>query len=72
MIEIAPKSYKMKKDEAVLYCQFCNHNGRTDWRLPTFQEWVSYKSISGWYADRIINLYIGQVDEHPVCPVRDI
>lgn len=51
MIEIAPASeFKMTHDEAKLYCAFCNHDGYTDWRLPT---WVEYQqhAIIGWVGD---------------------
>lgn len=40
MFEVAPKETAIKAnwDEANLYCTFCNHNGYTDWRLPTIEE----------------------------------
>ena len=45
MFEVAPKSKRtMTYDEAVLYCLFCNHNGHSDWRLPT-QEEFSHANI---------------------------
>lgn len=53
-IEIAPHSEKpMTYNEAVLYCAFCRHNGHSDWRLPTRDEYESdlYIGFAGWYLD---------------------
>jgi hypothetical protein len=40
MIEIAPKSTEVSCnwEAAELYCQFLDHNGYNDWRLPTMEE----------------------------------
>ncbi len=69
MIERAPISEnKMTFEEAILYCQFCNHNGYTDWRMPTADEWICDVDIpfSSWY--------ISDPDVYASCvvPVRDI
>ncbi len=39
-IEVAPKETEIKADwyNAVLYCQFLDVGGKTDWRLPTKDE----------------------------------
>jgi hypothetical protein len=74
MIELAPSSEsRMSYDEALLYCQFCNHNGYTDWRLPTAYEYfrgpASHAIELSWYVD-IDEPYIDV--GLPVVPVRDI
>lgn len=39
MIERAPiPETRMTYDEAVLYCQFLEYKGYTDWRLPNYNE----------------------------------
>lgn len=41
-IEYAPLSeHEMTFDEAVLYCTFCRHNNHTDWRIPTWEEFLA-------------------------------
>lgn len=52
MIELAPVSKKpMSYDEALLYCQFCDHGSYTDWRMPTVTEYIfTGKNILGWYV----------------------
>jgi hypothetical protein len=70
MIELAPMSENnMTYDEAVLYCQFLEYNGHTDWRLPTYDEYQNAEhNIWGWFLNR----------DRPnslrwrVCPVRDV
>ena len=64
-IESAPPSGDMSYEEAVLYCTFCRHNGHSDWRMPTRDEY-SEMGISGWYLDD------HDLDEWPALPVRDI
>jgi formylglycine-generating enzyme required for sulfatase activity len=45
-VEVAPRSEnKMTFDEAQMYCLFCQHNGKKNWRLPTRHEW---ETIYGW------------------------
>lgn len=69
-IEIAPKEYQIDctYQEAVLYCFLLNINGKTCWRLPTYDEWIN-TYIFGWYQDReISNNFITK----NICPVRDI
>lgn len=70
MIEVAPNSvHEMTYEQAIMYCQFCNHNGYVDWRLPTRQEYTNVRSICGWYVD---STYQNYVDALTVTPVRDI
>lgn len=54
MIEVTPATdNKMSYTEAVLYSIFCNHNGYTDWRMPTQYEWLSDDRMLGcWYENR--------------------
>ena len=71
MIEIAPKSLKrMAYDEAILYCQFLDYDGHTDWRLPTEKEYHSNSSITP------ISWHIGDPSgghrKWHVTPVRDV
>lgn len=56
MIELAPPSSKMMVyEEALLYCTFCNHNGYTDWRLPTKSEYFNWEYRAGyWFQNRQI------------------
>jgi hypothetical protein len=69
MIELAPITQnKMTYEEAILYCQFCNHDGYTDWRLPTFFE--SNLLHRCWYYP-----YSGLreiVELRQVIPLRDV
>ena len=65
MIEVAPTAPRMSFNEAILYCQFCDHGGLTDWRLPTFNECVEL-GISGWYLNDPAN------GQYTVVPVRDV
>jgi hypothetical protein len=59
-------------DDAVLYCQFCNHDGYTDWRMPTHSEWLNEMGATNcWHQERTISgIY------HPVqwfvIPVRTV
>jgi hypothetical protein len=72
MIESAPISAKsMTYAEALLYCQFCDHNGYTDWRMPTVEEsyiyWKYQKdNTGGWYT------YSSSLKNCQVIPVRYI
>ena len=54
----------MTYDEAVLYCQFLDYDGYTNWRLPTRTEWNHDWWF--WFQDRdeTRTLYVR--------PVRDI
>lgn len=52
MMAVAPKSAnRMKYDEAILYCAFCDHDDHTDWRMPTYAEYRSNLRIDGWYVN---------------------
>ncbi len=67
MIECAPRSEELfRYEEAVLYCQFCNHNGHNDWRMPTNHEWNTTIGLMGWYVESIAH------QPHYVTPVRDV
>ena len=70
MIEVAPRSgIIMTYEEAILYCVFCDHNGYSDWRMPTFDEYFSEglrNSRVGWYIDRTRDSKVLR----KVCPVR--
>jgi hypothetical protein len=67
MLEFAPASVALSYEEALLYCQFCNHGGYNDWRMPTSLEWFDVAHLHGWYRDRLKLLTL----ESQVVPVRD-
>jgi hypothetical protein len=73
MIEIAPKSKnRLTYSEALLYCQFLEHGGYRDWRMPMYKELrVNYELI-GWCFDRYMYRATNNVDTFHVTPVRDI
>lgn len=75
--EVAPLEYQIQvtHDEAIMYCFSLNIDGKTGWRLPTFEEIgaaglfygnviiMHYSNAElGWKPDRV----------YPVRPVRDI
>lgn len=67
-IESAPTSEKeMTYEEALLYCTFCNHNGNTDWRLPTRDECEYLAIYTMWYLNDPSSYW-----EDYVMPVRDV
>ena len=69
VISFAPKSERtMSYDDALLYCLFCRHNGHSDWRLPTYDEWHDINEIPWrvWYEIRLESGYWF------LLPVRDI
>jgi hypothetical protein len=50
MIIKAPPSNYINYNAAVLYCAFCNHDGRTDWKMPTRFESRRYR-LYGWVVE---------------------
>jgi hypothetical protein len=73
-IEIAPEEYHIRctYQEAILYCFTLNINGKTGWKLPTFEEWRVHSDICGWFEDRISS-YPEEIDSvWFIIPVRDI
>jgi hypothetical protein len=85
MIVYAPRSAKpMTYDEALLYCSFCDHDGYTDWRLPTKEEYFYGPTIFGWneydeedntvFATTGKSWYIGRYNFRLwfVTPVREV
>jgi hypothetical protein len=58
MIQVAPiVKTPMSYEEAVLYCSFCNHDGYSDWRLPTLEQLHrSNISTHSWYQESISKL----------------
>lgn len=68
MIALAPNSVtEMIYDEALLYCTFCNHDGYSDWRMPTFHEYIYTDMINGWYLTAT-----DMAASWPITPVRDV
>jgi hypothetical protein len=71
MIEVAPITYvKLTYEEAILYCQFLEHNGHRDWRMPTYEEYYHDKNIGAKWS-----WYVGRHPTYPtgcVYPVRDV
>lgn len=76
MIELAPRSkFLMSYEEAILYCQFLEHNGCRDWRLPTYDEWDTQSMDQlAWYrilADNSpVNVHWYVMPVRFVIPVR--
>lgn len=71
MIEFAPRSKnKLSYDEALLYCQFLDYDGHTDWRMPTKEEYHNNSIIipTNWHADDPS----GGDRKWRVVPVRDV
>lgn len=67
-IEVAPRSKnEMTYEEAILYCQFLEHGGYRDWRLPTLDEYylICTRSCS-WFID------LDTEQLWYVVPVRDV
>ena len=72
MIEVAPRSEnRMTYEEAILYCQFLEYNGHSDWRLPTSAELLEHASTRGWSDNDRAYSGLQYVLDH-VTPVRDI
>lgn len=71
MIQAAPPTNDdMTYEEAIVYCQFCAHNGYTDWRLPTFAECKEYGlGYDHWWQ---VDMKFRPGLLAPVNPVRDI
>ncbi len=69
MIYVAPTSNnKLTYDDAILYCQFCNHGGYNDWHMPDEDEWLDIE-FSSWFC----NDPSARSDQHrPVTPVRTV
>jgi hypothetical protein len=67
-------AYKSKNlltyDEALIYCQFFEHNGFRDWRMPTKQECLR-KNLTGWYLGRY-SAHLSSNRTWWVCPVRTL
>lgn len=84
MIEYAPSSSSfITYDEALLYCTFCKYNGHTDWRMPTFDEWIEHRvgvnpkvKLYRWYVgrDQGVTTFNNSLLPHKwyVVPVRDV
>jgi hypothetical protein len=68
-IELAPEEYHIKcsYEEALLYCFSLNIDGKKDWRLPTFDEYVSAK-LHNWAMIQSFN----RPGKRICKPVRDI
>ena len=74
MIELAPESCEwLTYNEAILYCQFCDHNEHLDWRMPTAEEYRYYSITYGWYVNtESIRRAYHSAATRRVTPVRDI
>ena len=68
MLELAPLSEEMTYDEALWYCLWLEHDGKTGWRLPTIAEWANTKGIPvySWRQNEHRKLFSAM----PVVPVR--
>ena len=75
MIEVAPIEYHplLNRDEAIMYCFSLNIDGKTGWRLPTFEEYSTDALTGhngGWSTDDAQNPSF--VLKWFCYPVRDI
>jgi hypothetical protein len=76
-LQWAPKTKNaMTYDEAILYCQFLEYNGYSDWRLPTRAEYLKDWCRPGniiWVSDPEPYDYQHYSNEYlfEVCPVRE-
>lgn len=77
--EIAPKEYHIfvrSYDECILYCFQLNINGKTGWRLPTYDEYK--QTETDLFDDYDSSPWFFEDDESesnvpfPCIPVRDI
>lgn len=51
MIEKAPRTEnEMTYEEALLYCQFLEYDGHSDWRLPTEEEYHESDICTSWHV----------------------
>lgn len=77
MLEFAAYTNKqMTYAEAILYCQFLEHNGHTDWRMPVFDDLSDVTThlntgskYYGWIEDDDL---INDDVQLSILPVRDI
>jgi hypothetical protein len=72
-IEVAPIEYHtlLTRDEAIMYCFSLNIDGKTGWRLPTFEEYCTDAlkgHNGGWTLDDIHHFNIKWF----CYPVRDL
>jgi hypothetical protein len=73
MLEFAPESESlMTYEEALLYCQFCNHNGHMDWKMPTAIEYFSTPIEAGWFLTANEIPAMMDINIRMVTPVRDV
>lgn len=69
MIVYAPRSKnEITYEDAILYCTFCDWDGYSNWRLPTWAEYIkgSHIGLNAWYDGSVSQLLWYAV------PVRDI
>jgi hypothetical protein len=72
MIEMAKSSssVSMSYNDALLYCQFLDHGGHKDWRMPTEAEHEEHHLYGWWYTnDERIRITEAKLK---VMPVRTI
>lgn len=69
-IELASMEYWIDcyYEEAQLYCFSLNIDGKTGWRLPTYDEWGDHHELYGWFRGKIA----GNRAKFTIIPVRDI
>lgn len=75
--ELAPEEFhiKLSLEEAQLYCFSLNIDGKTGWRLPTYNECVNEARFlgDGWNQKDIGNEYFKRNQTRYYCyPVRDL
>jgi hypothetical protein len=75
--EIAPEEFhkKLSLEEAQIYCFSLNIDGKTGWRLPTYNECIIADDAlgDGWNQKDIGNEYFTRNPTRYYCyPVRDL
>ena len=69
IVKALKSNNKMTYEEALLYCQFLDYHGHSDWRMPTHSEWIINDMAWCWFGGRGT---IGVFHTYYVLPVRDV
>lgn len=72
-LHVAPSSAWLSYNDAIDYCNNCNHDGFTDWRMPTFVEHYTagLSSIrTAWYQANWGNGVCDYSDKRLAVPIR--
>ena len=74
-LEIAPREYWIKctYNEAIIYCQFLNIDGKIGWRIPSFMEYLNTNKFDNQYGfyELLSHEKWGSNTKNNCVPVRD-